>query len=108
MPAERWLPRKALAPIVSEKVRPVSPRSFERWAVRVKYIGKKAHHELNEVLDHARREVEQAPATMQSARRAIPKAKGAADRRPLSEPPGRGTSSENKTPLPPKGASVDA
>jgi hypothetical protein len=70
---ERWLPRKELAAIVSERVRPVSHRSLETWNIRVKRIGRKAHHELNEVLARARREVEDAPTVMQSARRRMSK-----------------------------------
>jgi hypothetical protein len=80
---ERWLPRKELAAIVSERVRPISHRSFERWPIRAKRIGRKAHHELHEVLACARREVEGAATVMQSPRRQ--KGGGAADRR-LSTP----------------------
>jgi hypothetical protein len=71
MPAERerWLPRKELAAIISERVRPISHRSLERWPIRAKRIGRKAHHELNEVLARAQREIEDAPTVMQSVRR---------------------------------------
>ena len=69
---ERWLPRKELAAIVSERVRPISHRSLERWPIRAKRIGRKAHHELNEVLARARREIEDAPTVMQSGRRHLP------------------------------------
>jgi hypothetical protein len=80
MPTERdrWLPRKELAAIISERVRPISHRSLERWPIRAKRIGRKAHHELNETLARARREVEEAPTVMQSTRR---QKGGAADRR---------------------------
>ena len=66
---ERWLPRKELAAIISERVRPISHRSLERWPIRAKRIGRQAYHELNEVLARARREIEDAPTVMQSGRR---------------------------------------